>query len=117
MHQPSPNPSLVPTYGATVHLVLDDLGELGRAYLETDERKADRESIIHGFLAGEYRKPARVVSFNTSEFWSRDISEDIAWDIVNRAVASGARLPDSTHQFVAFYLGDQVALRAENALL
>ena len=86
MHQPSLNPTLVPTYDATVHLVLDDFDKLGRAYLETDETKADRESIIHGFLVGEYRKPARVVAFNTSEFWSRDISEDIAWEIVNRFI-------------------------------
>ena len=100
-------PSLVPSsYDVTVHLVLDDFGKLGRAYLE-----------IHNMLVGEYKKPVRVIAFNTAEFWSRDVSEEIAWDVVKRAVASGSRLPESTHQFVAFHLGEQVALRAENALL
>ena len=111
-------PSLVPSsYDVTVHLVLDDFGKLGRAYLEADEEKADRETVIHNMLVGEYKKPVRVIAFNTAEFWSRDVSEEIAWDVVKRAVASGSRLPESTHQFVAFHLGEQVALRAEDALL
>lgn len=111
-------PSLVPlSFDVTVHLVLDDFGNLGRAYLEADEEKADRETVIQNLLIGEYRRPVRVIAFNTAEFWSRDVSEDIAWEVVQRAVASGSRLPDSTYNFVARHLGEQVALRAENALL
>lgn len=110
------SPSLVPSFDVTVYLVLDDFGKLGRAYLETDEEKADRETVIQNLLLGEYRKPVRVVAFNTSEFWSRDVSEDIAWEVINRAVKSGSRLPNSAHQFVSLLLGEQVALRAENAL-
>jgi hypothetical protein len=110
-------PSLVPSFDVTVHLVLDDFGKLGRAYLETDEEHADRETVIRNLLLGEYKKPLRVVAFNTSEFWSRDVSEDIAWEVVNRAVHNGSRLPDATHYFVVHHLGDQIALRAENALL
>ena len=34
-------PGLVPSsFDVTVHLVLDDFGKFGRAYLETDEGKA-----------------------------------------------------------------------------
>jgi hypothetical protein len=117
MHQPSSEPSLVPTYDATIHLVLDDFAKLGRAYLETDESQADRETVVHNLLVGEYRSPIKVIAFNTSELWSRDVSEDIAREVVNRAIASGSRLPESTHQFVAFHLGEMVALRADNALL
>jgi hypothetical protein len=90
-------PSLVPSFDVTVHLVLDDFGELGRAYLETDEERSDRESIVQNLLVGQYRKPIRVVAFNTAEFWSRDVSEDVAWEVVHRAVASGSRLADATH--------------------
>jgi hypothetical protein len=68
-------------------------------------------------LTGEYRKPVRVVAFNTSEGWSRDVSEDVAWEVLDRANASGGSLPYSTHNFVAFHAGEQAALRAENALL
>jgi hypothetical protein len=109
-------PSLVPSF-VTVHLVLDDFGKLGRAYRETDEEKADRETVVQSLLAGEYNRPIRVVAFNTAELWSRDVSEDVAWEVVKRAVASGSRLPYETHNFVARHLGEQVALRAENALL
>jgi hypothetical protein len=110
-------PGLVPSFDATVHLVLDDFGKLGRAYLETDEERADRETLVQNLLVGHYKKPIRVVAFNTAEFWSRDVSEDVAWEVVHRAVANGSRLPDATHDFVARHLGEQVALRAENALL
>lgn len=97
-------------------MVLDDFGKLGRAYLETDEERADRETVVHNLLVGEYKKPVRVIAFNTAEFWSRDVSEDIAWEVVKRTVNSGSRLPDSTHYFVARHLGEEVALRAENVL-
>jgi hypothetical protein len=110
-------PTLVPSFDVTVHLVLDDFGKLGWAYLETDEEKADRETIVHNLIVGEYKQPVRVVAFNTAEFWARDVSEDVAWEVIRRAVANGSRLPDSTHNFVARHLGEQVALRAENALL
>ena len=43
-------------------------------------------TVIRNLLAGEYRRPVRVVAFNTSEFWSRDVSEDVAWEMINRAV-------------------------------
>jgi hypothetical protein len=54
-------------------LVLDDFRALGRAYLETDEAEAERERLIRNLLAGQYRKPIRIVAFNTSEGWSRDV--------------------------------------------
>ena len=111
------SPSLVPSFDVTVYLVLDDFGKLGRSYLETDEDKADVETVIRNMLAGEYRKPVRVVAFNTGEFWSRDISENVAWEVINRAVETATRLPEATHNFVASHLGEAVALQAENALL
>src|SRR5215218_1735927 len=95
------SPTLVPSFDGTVHLVLDDFGKLGRSYLETHEEKADRDSVVRNLLHGEYKKPVRVIAFNTSEFWAREVSEDIAWEVVKRAVNSGSRLPDSTHYFVA----------------
>ena len=111
------SPSVVPSFDVTVYLVLDDFGKLGRSYLETDEDSADLEALVRNMLAGEYRRPVRVVAFNTGEFWSRDVSEDVAWEVINRAVATGTRLPEATHNFVAEKLGEDVALRAENALI
>ena len=111
------SPGLVPSVDVTAHIVLDDFDKLGRAYRETDEEKADFETVVLNILVGEYKKPVRVIAFNTSAFWSRDVSEDVAWEVVKRAAASGTPLPYAPHNFVARYLGEQVALRAENALL
>jgi hypothetical protein len=60
------SPSVVPSFDVTVYIVLDDFSELGRAYLETDEAHAERETIVSNLLGGEYRKPFRF-AFNTGE--------------------------------------------------
>jgi hypothetical protein len=99
-----PGPTLVPSFDVTVYLVLDDFGRLGRAYIETDEEKADLETIIRGMLGGEYKKPIRVVAFNTAEGWSRDASEEVAREIINRVNHSGDDLPPNTEDFVAFHV-------------
>src|SRR5262245_10836577 len=59
-----------------VYLVADDFGDLGRCCRETDfEAAADLETIITDLLNAQYNNPVRVVGFNTSEGWSRDVSE------------------------------------------
>ena len=68
------------------YIVLNDFGPLGRAYVETDEAKADEATIIENILSGQYSHPVRVVAFNTAEGWACDVTEDIA-----RAVWSKAR--------------------------
>jgi len=62
------------------YLVLDDFGPgfMARAWRETNEDAADRKSLIHNLLSGEYNKPVRIVAFNTAEGWSRDVTVDIA---------------------------------------
>ena len=112
-------PALVPAsslFDVTVYLVLDDFGPIGRAYLEADEEKCDRETVIKNMLDGEYKNPFRVVAFNTAEGWSADVSEEIAWEVLRRAPGRGIALPDATHYFVASQVGEETALFAENAL-
>jgi hypothetical protein len=68
-----------------VYLVLDDFGgRLGRAWRETDEADTDRATTMEDLIDGQYRAPARVVAFNTAEGWSRDVSEEIAEEILQR---------------------------------
>ena len=105
-------PGLVPSFDVTVYLVLDDFGKIGRAYREADAEACDLETIIRAMLVGEYRRPVRIVAFNTAEGWSRDVSEDIAWEVLNRASSGGLSLPLSTYDFIASHVG-----KAENALL
>jgi hypothetical protein len=69
-----PAPSIAPPHGAaTVYLVLDDFGPLGRAYRQTEDRTG-REAVIENLLTGQYENPLGVVAFNTAEGWSRDAS-------------------------------------------
>jgi|SRR5690242_1243872 len=92
--------SIVPVSTPTVHLVLDDFGRLGRAYRETDESQADEETIVENLIRGEYVRPARVIAFNLEEGWIRDVSEDIARTVLQRASAMGNSLSDGTRWFV-----------------
>jgi hypothetical protein len=74
-----------PCDDATVYLVLNDHGQFGIAYDETDPAEADRETVIRNFLTGQYSDALRVVAFNTVEGWSRDVSEEIAGEVLDRA--------------------------------
>ncbi len=68
----------------TVYIVLNDYGSLGRAYVETDAAKADEATVIENILTGEYSCPLSVVAFNTVEGWARDVTEDIAREVMRR---------------------------------
>ena len=62
----------------TVYLVLEDFGSLGQAYRETDPSQADRQTVLSNLLSGEYRRPLRIVAFNTTEGWARDVTAEFA---------------------------------------
>jgi hypothetical protein len=94
----------VPQHDATAYIVVDDFGDLGRAYRETDEADADEGTIIEDILYGQFSRPVRVVAFNTAEQWSRDVSEDIARAVAERARKEGRRLSEGTREFLADYL-------------
>ena len=79
------SPSIVP-HGADqdTYLVLDDFGQLGCSWRETDLECVDRETLIRDLVEGQYSHPARIVAFNTSEGWSRDVTMDIADELRRR---------------------------------
>ena len=43
----------------TVYLVLDDFGRFGRAWRETHESEADRQTIVANLLSGTVRTSAQ----------------------------------------------------------
>ncbi len=108
--------SLVPGFDVAVHVVLDDFGKAGRAYRETDEAQASSETVIDDLLTGQYNNPVRVVAFNTSEGWSRDVSEDVAREVVRRVAGSGRPLAASLRQFVQTYVDEDELVRAESGV-
>jgi hypothetical protein len=91
--------SIVPDdLGRDVYIVLDDFGRPGRAYRETDVERADLEAVIVGMLEGQYQNPVRVISFNTTDGWSQDVSAAVAHEVRYRC--------DLQMRDVPFYLED-----------
>jgi hypothetical protein len=109
--------SLVPHFDVTVHIVLDDFGKAGRVYREIDEEDTTVGSVVDDLLTGQFNNPVRVVAFNTAEGWSRDVSEDVAWEALNRVAKEGKSLPAPTRSFVEFHVGEDEALRAEAGVI
>ena len=92
------------TDNVTVYVVLNDFGKLGRAFVETDELEADDWTIVSKIISGKYSNPVRVVAFNISEGWSRDVTEDIAEAVLGRGENEGP-LSEPAKKFVACVQG------------
>jgi hypothetical protein len=97
------------TDNVTVHIVLNDFGELGRAFLETDELEVDEWTIISKIISGEYSNPVRVVAFNIAEGWSRDVTEDIAQAVIDRGRRENY-FSEVAKKFVEKTLGETVEI-------
>ena len=109
------SPPLVPGFDFETYIVLDDLGKLGRAYREVDEEYADKATVMRNISDGQYHNPVRVVSFNTAEGWSRDVTGDIAREMLDRTHQRAEPLSKSAQAFVEWATGEEVpvTLRAE----
>ena len=99
------SPPLVPEgFDIDVYVVLEDYGNIGRAYREVDEEKGDRETLIRHLIEGQYEHVARIIAFNTAQGWSRDVSTEIAREVVQRARAQGDELTGPVRRFVDWEL-------------
>ena len=99
-------PSIVPNGDdQNVYLVVDDFGGLGRSWCEADIEATDLETVTRRLLEGQYNNPVRVVSFNTAEKWSQDVSEDIARELSQRCADQMRDLPAFLEEFVYRYQG------------
>ena len=79
------SPPMVRSTNQDAYLVLDDFGgNLGRAWRETAEEDANREMLIRDLMDGQYSRPARIITFNTAEGWSRDVTVDVADELRRR---------------------------------
>ena len=97
------SPSIVPSNDQDVYLVLDDYGEWGTAWRETDVEDTDLKSVITDLLEGQYINPVRVVGFNVSQGWVRDVSEDVVRELRQRCADQDRSLPDFLQEFVVRY--------------
>jgi hypothetical protein len=100
MRQSKWAPSIIPGEDQTVYLVLDDFGHLGLSWRETDVKDTDLEAVITDLLEGQYNNPVRVVGFNVTEGWARDVSEDVADEITRRCDLQMTEVPANLEDFV-----------------
>src|SRR5262245_66114204 len=96
-------PSIVPSTDQTVYLVLEDFDRHDRAWCETDAEACDLETVITYLLEGQYRNPLRVVGFNAAEGWARDVSADVADELLGRCGLERAGVSAYLEAFVHLY--------------
>jgi hypothetical protein len=97
-------PSIVPRGDDhDVYLVVDDLGRLGRVWREANYETTDLETVITDLLTVQYDGADHVVSFNTAEGWSRDVSADIAAELRRRCDMQLAEPPAHLIEFLDRY--------------
>ena len=101
-----------PPSDVTVHIVLDDFGHSGRAYRETAEEAADFNTVVDDLISGQFNHPIRVIAFNISEGWSRDVSDHVAREVLGRVAKEDMPLGRSARRFVELHLGEKELLRA-----
>ena len=101
------SPTLAPGVEEPVHLVLCDFGRLGLAYKETEPVTTER-TVIENMLSGEYDKPVQVVAFSVYEGWARDVSEDIAHEVLERARKENRAVPVGTQTFLEELLDEEL---------
>jgi hypothetical protein len=91
-------PSPVMPHGAdqTLFVVIDRRGKADDIRIE----RSDLEATIGELVAGCFNDPIKVISFNTREHWSKDISKDVAGEIRARCDIDGIRLSDYLSEFV-----------------
>jgi hypothetical protein len=117
-----------------VHLVLDDFGPAGRAYREVDFppvfedvlnktlRARDQlstatavsfDTVVEDLLAGQYNSPVRVIAFNAAEGWARDVSENVAREVVKRHQKCGTGLDRGLRRFLTRYVDERTLAPAD----
>lgn len=105
------SPPLVPQgLDFEVYLVVDEF-DRERVYREASEEQADRETVIRDIADGQYNKPVRVVAFNIAEGWVRDVTGDLAREMINRAARKAEPLSKSAQAFVEWATGEDVPLK------
>ena len=64
--------------------------------------------MIRNISDGQYSNPVCVVAFNTAEGWSRDVTEDIARDMLELAHRKAELLSKPAQKFVEWATGEAV---------
>ena len=85
--------------------MVDDLDRYGLVWREADFETTDLETVIQDLMTGQYNSPIRVVSFNTAEGWSSDVSADVAQEVRRRCDLQLREVPAGIQEFVLRHEG------------
>jgi len=55
-----------------------------------------------------YTDPACVVAFNIAEGWARDVTGDVAREVLKRAISENKSLPGTVRDFIEHETGEDV---------
>lgn len=97
-----------------MHFVEASFGGHGLEFVAVDPAKADYETVVASLLAGEIENPTRIIQVIVEEGLSRDLTEDTARDLTERAAMRGLTLTDGVFEFCQQHLpelDDYAALR------
>ena len=94
----------------TIYLVVNDFGRHGRAFVETDVAQTDLETVLKDIASGAYSEPIKICAFNTSEGWSREVTQEIGAELLARAQRGDVRLCEAAQYFVEFQTGKSVPI-------
>ena len=89
-------------HDTTFHIVECRFGKV-RYFREMDLADADQETLVRDLLSGQFDDPRRIIAFNTAEGWSRDVSEDIARLVMERAARDADALTAGVRDFCERY--------------
>jgi hypothetical protein len=64
--------------------------------------------VVQAILHGQYDTPVEVVAFSTDEGWARDVSEDVAGAIVEKARSEELTLHAGARAFVEKHLDEEL---------
>ena len=66
----------------------------------TDPADANLETVVADLLSGQYSHPLGVVAFNTAQGWSRDVTGEVAQELLARAAALDNELAPHLREFL-----------------
>lgn len=69
----------------------------------------DRKTTIEDIAAGQFGGMLQVIEFNPDEHTSRDVTEDIARDVMTVWASEGDTLSDWKFEFVELHVGFRAA--------
>lgn len=82
-----------------LYFVEADYGKLGTAFVETDRTTNSRVSVVRGIVSGEW-SAVRVLEVSEDEGTCRDVTEDMAREVLELLDSEYEKVPDFLRNFI-----------------